>query len=77
MKLFLAELANEGIVQAELKVFTHEQFSAVYQAYLNAGLLKDAKDNATEDSDDDFNQRSAGEEVRYTHPDSPQNEGPR
>ena len=27
MKLLLAELANEGIIQSELKAFTHDQFS--------------------------------------------------
>ena len=39
MKLLLVELADQGIIQVELKTFSHEHFSAVYQAYLGAGLL--------------------------------------
>ena len=42
MKLLLVELADQGIIQVELKTFSHEHFSAVYQAYLGAGLLRDS-----------------------------------
>ena len=42
MKLLLVELACEGIVQVELKSFSHAQFTAIYQCFLSSGLLKDS-----------------------------------
>lgn len=65
MKLLLAELASEGIIQVELKSFTHQQFFAVYQVYLNVGLLKDYTNKDDEDK------------VKFLDPDMPQEKGPR
>ena len=60
LKLFFAELAQEGVIQVELKTFNNQDFMAVYQAYLNAGLLKSQRD----------------EELRYVNPSLPQQKDP-
>ena len=50
MKLLLVELASEDMIQVELKTFSHEHFTAVYQAYLGAGLLRDGTQTQTEEA---------------------------